>query len=321
MANYLVTGGNGLVGKKVLRKLLELGHTPIVLINDYNRKTDEDLMRQVSQKGAIVRGSITNKELIRSIVGKYELDYVIHLAAMPIVKICDADPYTAYNVNIMGTLNLYEAIRSELTRNPRLKKIIHMSTDKSYAVSSPKGGYLETTPFGVSDTYCTSKACGDMIAQSYSKTYNLPICIVRCGNLYGSEDLNLSRLIPGTILRLLNNEQPVLYTDAGEMIRDFIHVDDVVETYMTLIEKGKIGEAYNVGSNKMHRIKNVIELIRDKVNPNIEIKMVDRAFFEIDEQSLNSEKLRELGWTHKIELSEGLDEAIAWYTEWRNKVK
>lgn len=319
MANILVTGSNGFVGKAVVRKLLALNHTPIVLVKDYNRKTDSDLLTQVIQKGAEIRGSVLDKDLLRDLVTKYELDYVIHLAANPIVKLCDADPYSAYAVNVMGTLNLYEALRVHGQRNQRLRKVIHMSTDKSYGDSSPPGGYLETTPFQVTDTYCTSKACGDMIAQSYAKTYGLPICIVRCGNLYGGGDLNLSRLIPGTILRLLNNESPVLYTDAANMKREFIHVSDVVNAYMILLEKGIAGEAYNIGTGTMYRTEEVINLIRDKINKEIPIRLVDRSFFEIGEQSLNSAKLRQLGWVSQYTLSQGLDETITWYKQWREK--
>ena len=319
MSNIFVTGANGFVGKRVLRKILDDGDTPIALIQDRNRKTDTELMAEVELKGAMVYGSILDKDLIRRTVGQYELDHVIHLAAMPIVKICDSDPWTAYQVNVMGSVVLYEALRDEMQRNNRLQKIIHMSTDKSYGNSSPPGGYLEDTPFQVTDTYCTSKACGDMIARSYAQTYDLPICVVRCGNLYGGGDLNLSRLIPGTILRLLNKEQPVLYTDAAEMKREFIHVLDTVDAYMAILEHGVPGEAYNIGIGQMHKILDVINRIKDKVNPEIEIRMVDRDFFEINEQSLDSKKLRALGWTHKYDLDMGLEEAVEWYKIWHKK--
>jgi len=316
MKNILVTGANGFVGKAVIKEILNRGYTPIALIKDYNRKTDMELMSKVIKHGAEIRGSLLDRDLIREIVGKYELDYVIHLAAMPIVKVCDSDPWTAYNVNMMGSVILYEALRDQVQRNSRLTKIIHMSTDKSYGDSSPPGGYVEDTPFQVTDTYCTSKACGDMIARSYAKTYDLPISIVRCGNLYGGGDLNLSRLIPGTVLRLLNSQQPVLYTDAAGMLREFVHVSDIVSAYFTLMEKGVAGEAYNVGIGKMYKIVDVINMIREQINPDIEIKMVDRDFFEINEQCLNSDKLRALGWTHKLDLNAGLTEAISWYTQW-----
>ena len=319
MSNILVTGSSGFVGKAVVKRILENGDTPIVFLRDRNRKTDRELLEKVEAKGAVIYGDITDKDLVRDVVGKYELDSIIHLAAMPIVKICDSDPWTAYNVNVMGTLVLYEAVRDQIQRNKRLTRIIHMSTDKSYGDSSPVGGYMEDTPFKVSDTYCTSKAIGDMIAQSYAKTYGLPICIVRCGNLYGEGDLNLSRLIPGTILRLLNGESPVLYTDAAEMKREFIHVSDIVSAYMTLLKSGVNGEAYNVGFNRTFKTGDVINLIKEKINPNIAIRMVDRNFFEINEQSLNSDKLRSLGWKPEVSLDTGLEMAIKWYREWHGR--
>lgn len=319
MANVFVTGANGFVGRRLLRRLLDDGHVPIALVRDYNRKTDKELMEEVHLKGAEVRGDILDRDLIRDVVSKYELDYVIHLAAIPIVKTCDADPWTAYQVNTMGTVILLEALRDQEKKHKRLKKVIHMSTDKAYGDSSPEGGYLEDTPFEVTDTYCTSKACGDMIARSYAKTYDLPICTVRCGNLYGGGDLNLSRLVPGTILRLLNKTSPVLYTDAALMQRELIHVLDAIEAYMILLEKGVPGEAYNIGHGSMYKIGDVMEIIREKINLNIPIKMVARDLFEIDAQALNPGKLMALGWDWKYDLDSGLNEAIEWYTGWWEK--
>lgn len=316
MANCLVTGSNGFVGQNLVRRLLDLNHTPIVLVQDRNRKTNQSLIAEVERKGAVVYGDICDRELVRRVVSKYELDHIIHLAAVPIVKTCDADPWTAYQVNTMGSVVLYEAVREEMQRNKRLQSIIHMSTDKAYGDSSSPDGYTEDTPFAVTDTYCTSKACGDMIARSFAKTYKLPIMVVRCGNLYGPGDLNLSRLIPGTILRLLNGQSPVLFTDAAKMIREFIYVDDVVDAYLCLLKNGIPREAYNVGCGKPYQIGTTIQAIRDKVNPAVEIQMVPRDLFEINTQLLQSSKLRSLGWESKVELDEGLDRTIAWLTEW-----
>lgn len=319
MANVFVTGANGFVGRHVIKALLKNGHAPICLIKDFNRKTDKRLLLDVHEKGAEVRGDILDRDLIRQVVSKYEIDYVIHLAAIPIVKTCDADPWTAYQVNTVGSLVLYEALRDQEKKHKRLQKVIHMSTDKAYGDSSPEGGYVEDTPFVVTDSYCVSKACGDMIARSYAKTYDLPICTVRCGNLYGGGDLNLSRLVPGTILRILNGTPPVLYSDAASMKREFIHVEDAVSAYMTLLEKGVPGEAYNIGHGFMHTIQEVMDLIRDKMKTDIPIEIVKRDLFEINAQCLNPGKLQALGWNWEYDLEAGLDEAIEWYTEWWSK--
>ena len=316
MANFFITGANGFVGQRLVKYLLDQNHTPIALVRDLNRKTDPQVRQRLIEKGAEVRGSILDKDLIRMVLSKYEIDYVINLAACPIVKQCDSDPWTAYNVNVMGPVILFEAIRDEMNRNKRIKKVIHMATDKVFSCSSPPGGYLEDTPFEVADTYCTSKACGDMIARSYAKTYGLPICVVRCGNLYGGGDLNLSRLIPGTTLRLLNGEQPVLYSDAKEMTREFIHVQDIISAYMVLLEKGVDGEAYNVGAGILYKIGDVINKLRDLINKNTNIKVIKRDLFEIKEQMLNADKLKFLGWNPSLSLDEGLDESVAWYKAW-----
>jgi CDP-glucose 4,6-dehydratase len=321
MKNVLVTGANGFVGQHVVQHILSRGWTPIALVKDYNRKSNPELSARVQRKGAEIMGDILDRDLIRYIVSKYELDYIIHLAAIPIVKMCDADPWTAYQVNTMGSVILYEAVRDQLQRDKRIQKIIHMSTDKAYGDSSPPGGYTEGTPFVTTDTYCVSKACGDMIARSYAMTYDLPICVVRCGNLYGEGDLNLSRLIPGTILRLLNGQQPVLYSDAAGMKREFIHVSDAVSAYMTLLEHGMSGNAYNIGTGFMYSIREVIDLIREKIDPSIDIRIVDRELFEINEQCLNADRLRGLGWDISMPLDKGLHQAIGWYRWWKGQTE
>lgn len=303
--NVLITGINGFLGTCCARKLLEEGAHVIGIVMDYNKKSRPATL----DKCSIINGDIRNKDLVQYTVSKYEADYILHLAAQPIVRICDADPYTAYMTNVVGTLNILEAVRT-VKRRP--SKVIVISSDKAYGPHA-KLPYTEDSELVVADTYCTSKACEDMVARSYAKTYDLPIVVVRAGNLYGPGDLNTSRLIPRSIIRLLGGRAPVLYSTVAEFVREFIYIEDAFYAFRTLLEHGKSGEAYNIGSTGPLRIGNVIELIRDKIDPSVDIELIDRDFYEIKEQYLDSSKLKALGWSPMVDLDEGLDRAIAWY--------
>jgi hypothetical protein len=194
------------------------------------------------------------------------------------------------------------------------KTIFCGNTDKSYGGSSPSGGYKEDTPFVVSDAYCTSKACGDMIVRSYARTFDIPACVIRAGNLYGPRDLNLSRLIPKSILKLLRGERPILYTGAAKFIREFIYVDDILDVYMMLLEKGEPGEAYNVGGTPPQKILDVINMMSTKITGSTAAVQMEKVDFpEIPEQHLNAEKLYSFGWRAKTDISTGLDKTIEWY--------
>lgn len=306
--NIFITGINGFVGSATAEYFLNLGAHVIGLVKDRNRKSQTDILSRCS----IIYGDIRDIEILRYVLSKYEVDYVLHLAAQPIVRICNNDPYTAYMTNVVGTLNLLEACRS-LVQKP--KKIIVMTSDKAYGPHEQLP-YKEESPLVIADSYCTSKACQDMVARSYGDTYNLPVVVVRAGNLYGPGDVNTSRLIPRSILRLFDGKAPVLYSGVANYVREFIYVGNIVSAYATLLDKGVPGEAYNVGGTEPQKIIDVIEMVRDKVNPDIEIEIVRKDFYEIEAQYLDATKIMKLGWEPTVSLSEGLDESIVWYREY-----
>lgn len=308
--NVLITGINGFLGSTCAKKFLEEKAHVIGVVNDYNKKSKRHLL----DKCSIVQGDIRNIDVVKYTLSKYEVDYVLHLAAQPIVRICDNDPYNAYTTNIIGTLNILESIRSLKNRPSR---VVVITSDKAYGPHS-KLPYTEDSELVVADSYCTSKACQDMITRSYANTYNLPVVVVRAGNLYGPGDLNTSRLIPRSIIRMLSGSSPVLYSSVAEFVREFIYVEDVVEAFKVLLESGSTGEAYNIGGTIPMRILDVISMIKDKIDPTMEISLVDRDFYEIKEQYLSCDKLSSLGWSPTVGLGEGLDKSIAWYRDYLN---
>lgn len=258
-------------------------------------------------------GSILDLEFLKQVISDNEITHTYHLAAQSIVRIANTNPLYAFNDNIIGTCNILEAVRQI---NPSIK-IVCASSDKSYGEHT-KLPYTEDMALQSGDVYSTSKACGDLVAQSYAKSYNLNINIVRSANIYGAGDMNLSRIIPNTILRILNNEKPIIYSGVIEYKREFVYVDDVCEAYKLISEKGVSGEAYNIGTNEVYRVGDIVEMICEEMNWTNGVEIITKSFSEITTQYLSSEKLKQLGWQPKISMKDGIKKTIEWY---KNKFK
>lgn len=306
--NVLITGIGGFVGTALAKSLLEEGAHVIGLVKDYNRKTDVSLLNKCS----VVEGDIRDKEVIQYALGHYEVSHVFHLASQAIVSICNQDPYTAYVTNVIGMLNVVESCRSLATE--KKPKIVVSTSDKYYGSTSVLP-YTEDVPPEVADSYCTSKTCQDMIARSYAITYGLPVVVMRAGNIYGPGDLNLSRLIPKNSIKMWQGDSPVLYSHASDFVREFLYIDDVVGALKILMEKGVSGEAYNVGGSGPKKIGEVLNKLRDVINPNIPIMVKEVEFAELSEQYLDATKLKALGWKPKVGLGEGLKRSALYYKD------
>jgi CDP-glucose 4,6-dehydratase len=302
--NILITGINGFVGSSIAEKELLNGNNVIGIVRDINKKSQLDILN----KCTIIYGDILDGELIDRIISEYEIDLIYHLAAMSIVKIANKNPINCYKSNIIGTINILEAVRKI---NPKIK-IVLASSDKSYGTHD-KLPYTEDMKLQPDDPYSTSKACSDLISQSYYKTYNLNINIIRCANIYGPRDMNLSRIIPNTINRILNNEKPQIYSDVLNFKREFIFIDDVCDAYILLSQKGIPGEIYNIGDTEFFSIKDVVSIISELMNYSGDIDIIEKNFIEIPFQYMSAEKLKSLGWTKRYTFTDGLKKTIKWY--------
>lgn len=309
-----LTGAAGFVGVKTANYFVEKGAHVVGLWKEQNVKAFKGF--HPANNYSRVIGNIEDIDILRSSLSRYEVDYVIHLASQPIVRICHNDPLSAYKTNILGTLNVLEAART-LKRPP--SRILCITSDKYYGPAPVP--YVEDTPPVVGDTYSTSKTCQDLICQSYALTYDLPVIIVRASNIYGPGDLNTSRLIPRSILNLLEGKSPMLYDGVANYVREFIYVEDVAAAFDTLLQYGKIGQAYNIGGTEHFKIREVIQMIVDKMNPEASIDIQKKDFYEIPEQYLNADKLKSLGWSPKTDMNIGLDKSIQFYKEYLNMVQ
>ena len=243
----------------------------------------------------------------------YEIDTVFHLAAITILRQSVMDPMTCYQINVMGTLNVLEA-----ARQVGVGKVVSKSSDKAYGTYE-KLPYVETMPVQSSpDPYSTSKACMDLISQSYATTYDLDVSIIRAGNIYGPGDLNISRLIPRTILRCLDNHPPQLYTGVGQYKREFMYIEDVVDAYLTVAEKGLKGEAYNVGGSGYQTVFDTVNKICDLTGFKDKPVIIKKDFIEIKEQYLDPSKIMKLGWKCTHDIDAGLKKTVDWYKSYRD---
>jgi CDP-glucose 4,6-dehydratase len=223
------------------------------------------------------------------------------------------------DTNIRGTWAVLEAAR----RSPLVRQVVVASSDKAYG-SHDTLPYTEEMPLIGRHPYDVSKSCADLISQSYARTYELPVVVVRCGNLFGGGDLNWNRLIPGTIRSTLLGERTRVRSD-GESLRDYLYVEDAVLAYMRVAEaladrRELRGEAFNFGHNLPLPVKEVVGRIlalcgRTDLPPDVRAE----ARHEIPHQYLDSSKARRvLQWEPAFPLDEGLRRTIAWYRDFLN---
>lgn len=310
----LVTGATGLVGGWLVKRLLEAGADVVCLVRDWVPQCE--LVRcGALQQVRVVRGDVRDLPLLERVLGEYEVDTVIHLAAQTIVGIANRNPISTFETNIQGTWCLLEACR----RSPKVKQIVVASSDKAYG-DQEKLPYDESTPLQGQHPYDVSKSCADLIAHTYAKTYGLPVTITRCGNFYGGGDLNWNRIVPGTIRSILRGERPIIRSD-GSYIRDYFYVEDGSAAYMLLAEQlahrpELIGEAFNFSNEIQVNVLELVQKIAWLMGSSLEPLVLNEASNEIKHQYLSAEKARKLlGWQPLFSLEEGLQRTIAWYRQ------
>lgn len=305
--SVLVTGGAGFIGSHLVELLLKKNYHVIVVdtqkpnrcyffLNNLDKKVDYQCL------------DITHQKDITTLFTSQRLHYVIHLAALSTVEEAYKNPRKAFQTNIMGTVNILEACRSV----SGIKGILVASSDKAYGKT--KKIYTESSPLKGDHPYDVSKSSEDLIAQTYYKTYGLPVIVTRFGNVYGEGDLHFDRIIPGICKAVITGQSVAIRSD-GTYIRDYVYVKDVAFGYMFLMKKSRElkGEAFNFSSNNTC---SVLELVRNAqriLKTKIPYKIFNTSINEIPYQHLDDSKIRKLGWKSVYSLEKALPKTLHWY--------
>ena len=317
MDKVIVTGGLGFIGSNLIELLLKKYYVinldkVTYSSNFYNTK---EFLKNKNYK--FIKYDINNKKIIK-IFNKYKPVGIFNLAAETHVDRSIDSPKSFIESNILGVYNILEAFRVFSKKIPKTK-LIHISTDEVYG-DILFGRSNENYPYKPSSPYAASKASSDHLVSSYVRTYNIPAIVTNCSNNYGPKQ-HPEKLIPKLIYNIFQNKPLPIY-GKGTNSREWIYVKDHCEALIKIFKKGKVGNFYNIGSNKnqtnIEICKKLIQLAnKNKImGKNTRIKFVkDRPGHDI-RYALNSSKLKnELRWSPRISLSNGLKKTFEWYRE------
>ena len=323
MKKVIVTGGLGFIGSNLIELLIKKKFFVINIdkvtysSNFYNVKQFKKIKNY-----KFLKLDINNKKLLR-ILFKYKPSCVFNLAAETHVDRSIDNPNNFIQSNIVGVYNLLECFKKYSQKNK--SRLIHISTDEVYG-DILKGRSDENYPYKPSSPYAASKAASDHLVSSYIRTFNLPAIVTNCSNNYGPRQ-HPEKLIPKLIYNIINNKSLPIY-GRGTNSREWIFVKDHCEALLKIYLKGKIGEFYNIGSNKNLNNLEVTKIILNnykknfKLGKNVKINFVkDRPGHDI-RYALNSNKLKkELKWKPKIKFKDGIMQTLEWYIENKNYYK
>lgn len=305
--NILVTGGTGFIGAHLVEELLEQKAQVITTYQSLHPKS-YFLRKKLNKEVTMLNLDINEYESVIDALIKHDIEYIFHLAAQPLVEVAYYNPKQTLHTNIIGTVNILEASRND----PKIKGVIIASSDKAYGKDSRP--YKESMPLKGDHPYEVSKSSADLIAQSYFVTYNVPVVITRFGNVYGEGDLHWDRIIPG-ICRAIAQQKKLEIRSDGTFVRDYIHVKDVVQGYILLLNKFSetVGKAFNFSSRESYSVLALIKEIEKIVGKKIPYKILNTAKNEITYQHLDDKRIRALGWKNKFTLQKTFVDICKWY--------
>ena len=337
--NILITGGSGFIGTNFINLLKSSQISFVNLINldlqTYSSNNDNLKNLEDISNFKNFKGSINEKDFVNKILNEFQIELVVHFAAESHVDRSIQNPDQFMNTNIMGTYNLISSCKNYYEKNNIKKdfKFIHISTDEVYgSLSLSDPAFQENSPYAPNSPYAASKAASDLIVRSYIKTFGFPAIITNCSNNYGPYQYP-EKLIPLVINNCLENKPIPIYGN-GLQIRDWLHVNDHCSALLKIIEKGTVGEKYNIGGNEeitnLDLVNKICEILNE-LKPPQKGKYQDLISFVKDRPghdtryAINNHKIqKELRWKPIIKLKEGLKMTIEWYLEnenWMNALK
>ena len=305
----LVTGGAGFIGSNFLQHLKIVTDEEIVCVD---KLTYAGKRNNVPSKAKLYVADIAGEDAIKTIFERHDIKTVFHFAAESHVDNSIKDCSEFIRTNIVGTVNLLNA---SLKHN--VEKFMHISTDEVYG-SIERGSFTEETNYDPRNPYSASKASSDHFVKAFHNTYGLPTVITNCSNNYGPRQ-HKEKLIPQTILNLLNDEKIPVYGD-GKQIRDWLYVQDHCEALIEVWKHGVVGEKYNIGGEcevqNIDLIKKIISLM-GKDESMIEY-VKDRPGHDRRYSTDISKITKDLNWKPRFDIDDGLTKTIEWYERHRD---
>lgn len=315
----LITGGAGFIGSNFIYYLLDrykdIKITVFDILNKYSANPDIKLRFKKFKNFNFVRGDIIDKYKVENIAKK--VDVIINFAAETHVDRSIIDPTPFIKTNISGVKILLDAARKY-----RIKKFIQISTDEVYG-SLEKGRADENTKLNPGNPYAATKAAADLLCISYYKTYGIPVIITRSSNNFGPFQFP-EKFIPLFITNAIENRELPLYGD-GRNIRNWLYVEDNCAAIDIILQKGKVGEIYNIGGNiEIKNIDVALKIIDILGKSEKLIKFIKDRPGHDKRYSLDSTKIKKLGWKPKHKFDEALEKTVEWYSNnisWWKKLK
>jgi dTDP-glucose 4,6-dehydratase len=313
--NIIITGGLGFIGSNLIDLLISKKYSVINLdkvsysSNFYNLKEYKN-----HTKYKFIKCDLNSKKIL-SILMKYKPICIFNLAAETHVDRSIDGPKNFINSNVLGTFNLLEAYKIFTSKHN--SKLVHISTDEVYG-DVLKGRSDENFSYKPSSPYAASKAASDHLVYSYIRTYKIPAVISNCSNNYGPKQ-HPEKLIPKLIYNIINNKELPIY-GKGKNSREWLHVKDHCRALFKVFKKGKIGEFYNIGSNKnlnnIQITKALLKIAKNfmHIGDNVKIKYIADRPGHDQRYALNSNKIKKkLNWKPQIKFDNGLKETFLWY--------
>lgn len=320
MKNLLITGGCGFIGSNYINYIFKKYDDFNIINIDamYYCASENNIDQDVrnSERYRLIKGNLCSYDLVYHIITNYSIEYIIHFAAQSHVQNSFEDAIQYTKDNVLGTHNLLEAVR----KYGKIKKFIHVSTDEVYGESMIETNENKKTEESIlcpTNPYAATKASAELIAQSYYYSFNIPIIITRGNNVYGPNQYP-EKIIPRFIKLLKENKKVTIQGD-GSNVRAFIHVYDVVKAFDIILDKGVIGEIYNIGSddNEEYTVKEVAEILIKKIkkSENYEeyIEYITDRPFNDKRYYISNEKIKSLGWEIVENFEEGINKLIKEY--------
>ena len=317
MQKIIVTGGLGFIGSNLIELLINKKFKVINIdkvtysSNFYNSR---EYVNNPNYK--FMKCDLNDKTKLNKIIFSYKPVCIFNLAAETHVDRSIDGPESFINSNILGVFNLLEIFKKYSKTNKKTR-LVHISTDEVYG-DVLRGRSNENYPYKPSSPYAASKAASDHLVSSYVRTYRIPAIVTNCSNNYGPKQ-HPEKLIPKLIYNILNNKSLPIYGN-GKNSREWIHVKDHCEALFKVFQKGKIGEFYNIGSNKnlnnLEICKSLIKIAKQNIiiGSKVKIKFIkDRPGHDV-RYALDSKKILEkLGWKTKMNFKKGLENTFLWY--------